>query len=62
MANLERYEEVVSRSWREPLVGIPMYVLWNKLKILKPILKKLSKPLAHVQQNITKARIDPEKA
>lgn len=31
VVHLEGFEEVVIKSWREPLEGRHMYVIWNKL-------------------------------
>ncbi|XP_058775224.1 uncharacterized protein LOC131649480 [Vicia villosa] len=55
VTDVEGYEQKVINNWNEPIVGRPMYVLWQKLRRLHPILKKLNKPLVLADQNIKKA-------
>lgn len=62
IVDMEGYEAIVTKSWRELLEGKPMYMLWQKFKILQPILKNLSKPLLNLYQNIIKERSDFFKA
>lgn len=56
LTDLEEYHSTVSNSWNEPLNGRPMYVLWEKLKRLKPALNKINRPLHHIQSRIMEAR------
>ena len=54
--DLDGYNDAVSASWREPITGRPMFVVWEKLMCLQPVLRNLSKPLMHLKQNILQAR------
>lgn len=62
MTKMNGYEAIISRRWNHPTDARPMLFLWNKLKRLQPMLRTLSKPIAHVQQSIAKAISDLEQA
>lgn len=46
----------MANSWAEPINGSPPFILWEKLKRLRPVIRKLSKPLTDVQRNIISTR------
>ncbi|XP_058755938.1 uncharacterized protein LOC131629159 [Vicia villosa] len=50
------YEEAVRDNWNVPLTGRAMYVVWEKLKRLKPLMRKLNKLLTTLKQDIVKSR------
>lgn len=56
--DMDGYDFVVIKRWNEPMVGKPMYVLWEESKGLQPILKNLSKPILNIEQNINKAKYE----
>lgn len=56
--NMDEFPSKVTNSWREPLVGRPMVVVWQKQKRLQPILKEMAKPLADVNKKISLARME----
>lgn len=58
MVDMVGYENMVSNSWRQPIRGSPMYVLWHKLRRLQPELKAFSKSISNAKKNMVKARHD----
>lgn len=56
--NLEKCQEVVSRSWNTRMKGMPIFIVWRKLHRFQPIIKGLSKPIIDVNINIIQARED----
>lgn len=55
LTNMEGFAEVVERSWKEPISGTTMFILWNKLHRLKPILTKFGKPISHMRSQLVEA-------
>ncbi|CAI8611540.1 unnamed protein product [Vicia faba] len=45
VTDVDGYTDMVKDSWNTPLVGRPMYVLWNKLRRVEPVLYKMHKSL-----------------
>lgn len=62
VVNVSGYTKYVSKSWMEPLLERPMYVICVKLKRLQSAMRTLSKPLQHLKQSILEARIALQKA
>ncbi|XP_058742497.1 uncharacterized protein LOC131614990 [Vicia villosa] len=62
ITDIAGYEEAVRESWNKPIKGSPMFVLWNKLQRLKPVLTNLSKPLAGLKNQLIPARLNLEQA
>lgn len=60
LVDMVGYDNMVSNSWNQPLRGIPVYVLWHKLRRLQPELKAFSKSSSNVNHNMVKARRDLE--
>lgn len=58
---IEGFKEAVARSWAEPIIGSPPYILWEKLKRMRPVIRKISKPITDVKRNILEARRDLQK-
>ncbi|XP_058783198.1 uncharacterized protein LOC131657862 [Vicia villosa] len=56
VTDIEGFKEDVATSWNEPIDGGAMFCLWKKLLRLQPILRKRSKPLAAIKDNINRAR------
>ncbi|XP_058732785.1 uncharacterized protein LOC131604357 [Vicia villosa] len=56
--DLNGFHELVVKSWTEPMSGSPPFVLWEKLKRLRPILRNLSKPLTDIQRHILTTRME----
>lgn len=53
---LEGFLASVDNSWSTPLLGRPMYPLWQKLMRLQPVMRKLTKPLFDISNKIVQAR------
>jgi hypothetical protein len=52
------YHDVVNHSWRKPLPGRPMAVLWFKLMRLQAPIIKMSKQLSHITRTIAQVRTE----
>ncbi|XP_006598642.1 uncharacterized protein [Glycine max] len=58
LIEMEGYNDMVKASWSKPTRGSPMVRLWNKLKRLQQDMRRFSKPLSNLKQNLIKARED----
>lgn len=58
LIEMEGYNDMVKASWSRPTRGSPMVRLWNKLKRLQQDMRRFSKPLSNLKQNLIKARED----
>ncbi|KAH1233546.1 Short-chain dehydrogenase TIC 32, chloroplastic [Glycine max] len=56
LIEMEGYNDMVKASWSRPTRGSPMVRLWNKLKRLQQDMRRFSKPLSNLKQNLIKAR------
>lgn len=52
---MKGFKEVVENSWKEPITGTAMYILWNKLQRLKPALSQFSNNVSHLRAQVQKA-------
>ncbi|XP_058724631.1 uncharacterized protein LOC131596087 [Vicia villosa] len=50
------FNDVVHNSWKQNIGGTPMMVLWKKLKRLQNVLRRFSRPLTYLKQDLAKAR------
>ncbi|WJX68825.1 hypothetical protein P8452_53158 [Trifolium repens] len=58
VTHMPNFSDSVAQSWNVPLNGKPMFVLWQKLLRLQPVLRKLSKHITGINITLTKARDD----
>lgn len=52
IVKMNSFHEVVKNNWLHDQNGNPMYVLWQKLKRLKLIIKVLIKPLKGIKSKV----------
>lgn len=50
------YKIDVATTWRAPIIGRPVYVMWKKLHRLQPIITTINKPLAETNCKLKKTR------
>ncbi|CAL5212160.1 unnamed protein product [Lathyrus oleraceus] len=62
IADLDLFLENVNNSWKHPLYGSPMKIIWKKLQRLQPVIRNMAKPLADIKRKVTQARSDLEQA
>lgn len=62
MVTAEGFLQAREENWNTPLEGNVMYVVWQKLRRLQPVIKERSKPLNGIKKQIDKAREDLSKA
>jgi hypothetical protein len=56
ITKLNGFLDIVSQSWRKPMQGRPMSVLWKKLHRLTPEMKKLYKQVQGCKKKVEEAR------
>lgn len=56
VAKLDGYKDEVTKSWKIATKGNPINALWKKMMRLQLVIRKLSKPLVGIKQQIEKAR------
>lgn len=62
VTNVKGYTDSITSNWNYPISGRPSYILWHKLKRLKPIMYNLPKPLLLSKEKVTEARANLSKA
>lgn len=55
---MEGYKIGVANSWREPITGMLMYVVWKKLQRIQPFIRSINKPLVGINHTLKKAKDD----
>lgn len=58
VTTMEGYKTRVANSWREPITGMHMYVVWKKFQRIQPFIRSISKPLIGINHTLKKAKDD----
>ncbi|XP_058765189.1 uncharacterized protein LOC131638637 [Vicia villosa] len=62
ITDLVGFQDVVKQSWNVPILGTAMYILWNKLQRLKPVLTQFSSNISNMSLQLRNARTELNEA